>query len=85
MHYAIHELDQYRSRTMNLFRRLACRCHLLHCQKCRAQLRQLEQDDLFLAELRQSEQRMDVPENPSEYRKLCGIFEEERHKRESSI
>ena len=85
MHYAIYELDQYRGRAMNLFRRLACRCHLLHCRQCREKLRQLAQDDLLLADLRRSEQQMRIPENQSEYHKLCERFKEEKTRLESSI
>lgn len=85
MHYAIHELDQYRCRAMNFFRRLMCRCHLLLCRQCREKLLQLAQDDLLLAELRQSERQMKIPENQFEYHKLCERFNDERIKLESSI
>lgn len=70
MHYASHELDQYRTRAMPWFQWLHCRLHLLHCTRCRARLTQLVRDDLLIHDLRNSEREMDVAGNSTELQRL---------------
>ena len=81
MHFAMYELDQYRSHVMPWFLRICCWFHLRHCRRCRKRLSRLAQDDLLIAELRKSTREMNVPENPGEYHALCGLFQEGSDKR----
>lgn len=85
MHYAIWELDQYRNHVMPWFRRIFCRLHLLHCHRCRERLTRLGQDDMLIMDLRKSEQKMTIPENPLEYRRFCDIFHDEIKKHQSTV
>lgn len=85
MHYTIYELDQYRNHAMTWVRRLFCRFHLLHCHRCRERLTRLRQDDMLIMDLRKSEQKMTIPENPLEYLRLCDIFHDDVAKHNSTV
>lgn len=85
MHYAAYQLDRYRTRSMPWFRRIFCRLHLLRCRRCRRRLARLVQDDMLLAELRKSEQKLNVPENPLEYQRFCDIFHDDAMKHKSTV
>ncbi|MBS1369934.1 MAG: hypothetical protein HPZ91_08290 [Lentisphaeria bacterium] len=85
MHYAMYELDQYRNQATPWLRRIFCRLHLLHCHRCRERLTRLGQDDMLIMDLRKSEQKMNIPENPLEYRRLCDIFYDDAAKRRSTV
>lgn len=85
MHYTIYELDQYRNYAMTWVRRFFCRFHLLHCHRCRERLTRLRQDDMLIMDLRKSEQKMTIPENPLEYHRLCDIFHDDAAKHNSTV
>lgn len=85
MHYTLCQLDQFRNRAMPWFQRLFCRLHLRRCHRCRERLTRLTEDDMLLIDLRQSEQKMNIPENPLEYRKLCDIFHDDTVKKKSTV
>ena len=53
-HYAREELELYRNRQMSLLKRIACAAHLKECPKCARLLRELDEDDRLIAEIRSS-------------------------------
>ena len=53
-HYTKEELELYRNKDMSLLGRLSCAAHLRECQECRSLLDELESDDAFVSELRES-------------------------------
>ena len=53
-HYTKEELDCYRHHEMSVLGRIACAAHLKECDECANRLVELEQDDRFVGELRDS-------------------------------
>ena len=74
-HYTETELEQYRSGHMNPVRRLLCTMHLWSCAECQKQLDKIDEDELLLADLKQSLSEEDeVDENPDTYQKFLKSF-----------
>ncbi|MBP1583493.1 MAG: hypothetical protein J6866_06020 [Victivallales bacterium] len=53
-HYTKEELDCYRHHEMSVLGRINCAAHLKECDECANLLVELEQDDVFVGELRDS-------------------------------
>ena len=53
-HYSREELELYRSKQMSVLKRIACASHLKECAGCARLLRELEEDDQLIAEIRSS-------------------------------
>ena len=53
-HYTKEELELYRHHEMSMLRRVACSAHLKECEACANLLKDLETDDAFVTELRDS-------------------------------
>ncbi len=53
-HYTKEELELYRSKEMPLISRVRCAAHLKQCVECASLLKELEAEDVFVAELRES-------------------------------
>ena len=53
-HYTKEELELYRHHEMSVLRRVACSAHLKECRECAKLLQELEKDDAFVMELRDS-------------------------------
>ena len=53
-HYTKDELDLFRNGRMSLLKRIGCASHLKGCPKCAGALRELEEDDRLIAEIRSS-------------------------------
>ncbi len=53
-HYTKAELELYRHQQMPLLARLGCTAHLKTCDTCAERLRELAEEDAFVAELRDS-------------------------------
>ena len=53
-HYTKEELDCYRHHDMSVLGRINCAAHLKECDQCAKILVELEQDDTFVGELRES-------------------------------
>lgn len=53
-HYTKEELESYRQHGMSVLGRLACSAHLKECAACADLLKELEADDAFVMELRDS-------------------------------
>ncbi len=53
-HYTKEELELYRSQEMPFFSRVKCTAHLKQCIECASLLKELEAEDAFVAELRES-------------------------------
>ncbi len=53
-HYTENELEIYRHGKMSLLGRILCSAHLKKCPECRKKMEQLDQDDRFVDQLRQS-------------------------------
>ena len=53
-HYTKDELEMYRHGQMSLLGRMQCAAHLRECPDCRTLLDELESDDEFVRELRDS-------------------------------
>lgn len=53
-HYTKEELDLYRTGKLSLLGRLNCTAHLKNCPECSRLLEELEQDDKFLKDLKES-------------------------------
>ena len=53
-HYTKDELEMYRHGQMSLLGRMQCSSHLRECPDCRTLLDELESDDEFVKELRDS-------------------------------
>ena len=53
-HYTKEELELYRHHEMSVLRRVACSAHLKECTACANLLKELDTDDEFVMELRDS-------------------------------
>ncbi|MBR4674665.1 MAG: hypothetical protein IKP00_09385 [Victivallales bacterium] len=53
-HYTKEELELYRSKEMPFISRMKCTDHLKQCVECASLLKELETEDAFVAELRES-------------------------------
>ena len=53
-HYTKEELELYRSHEMPFISRMKCTAHLKQCVECASLLKELEAEDAFVAELRES-------------------------------
>ena len=53
-HYTKEELELYRHHEMSVLRRVACSAHLKECTACANLLKELDSDDEFVMELRDS-------------------------------
>ncbi|MCR4572658.1 MAG: hypothetical protein K5787_02735 [Lentisphaeria bacterium] len=53
-HYTKEELENYRQHGMSMLGCLACSAHLKECATCTDLLKQLEADEAFVSELRDS-------------------------------
>ena len=53
-HYTKEELELYRHKEMPLLSRMRCATHLKQCVECASLLKELETEDAFVAELRES-------------------------------
>ncbi len=53
-HYTKEELELYRHHEMSVLRRVACSAHLKECTVCASLLKELDRDDAFVMELRDS-------------------------------
>ena len=64
-HYTKDELEMYRHGQMSLLGRMQCSSHLRECPDCRTLLDELESDDEFVKELRDSLKAYQEIEQPS--------------------
>ena len=64
-HYTKDELEMYRHGQMSLLGRMQCSSHLRECPDCRTLLDELESDDEFLRELRDSLKAYQEIDQPS--------------------
>jgi hypothetical protein len=53
-HYTKEELELYRHNEMSVLGRIACASHLKSCPECEKLLRELEDEDRFVDDLRNS-------------------------------
>lgn len=53
-HYTKEDLELYRHNEMSVLGRITCASHLKICPKCEKLLRELEDEDRFVADLRKS-------------------------------
>ena len=53
-HYTKEELELYRNKQMPLLQRISCAAHLKKCVECASLLKELEAEDAFVSELRES-------------------------------
>ena len=53
-HYTKEELELYRHDQMSVLGKIACSAHLKNCESCAAALKELEEEDRFVADLRDS-------------------------------
>ena len=53
-HYTKEELELYRNKQMPLLQRMGCAAHLKKCVECASLLKELEAEDAFVSELRES-------------------------------
>ena len=53
-HYTKEELELFRHGEMSVLGRIACSAHLKNCESCSAMLRELEDEDRFVDDLRTS-------------------------------
>ena len=53
-HYTKEELDLYRHDQMSVLGRIGCAAHLKNCPECRKLLDELEEEDRFVNDLRNS-------------------------------
>ena len=53
-HYTKEELELYRHDQMSVLGRIACSAHLKNCETCAGALRELEEEDRFVDDLRTS-------------------------------
>ena len=53
-HYPKEELELFRNKQMPLLQRLSCAAHLKECVECACLLKELEAEDAFVSELRES-------------------------------
>lgn len=74
-HYSEAELERYRTGKMNFFLRTICKLHLWNCAVCKAVLERLEEDELLIADLKQTLSENQTGGNEETYRKLCHHFQ----------
>ena len=53
-HCTREDLELYRNRQLSLLKRIACASHLKECPECARLLRELDEDDHLIAEIRSS-------------------------------
>ncbi|MBO5900176.1 MAG: hypothetical protein J6Q80_05520 [Lentisphaeria bacterium] len=53
-HYTKEDLELYRNKEMSVLGRLSCSSHLKSCPECSALLAELEEDDKFIRNLKES-------------------------------
>ena len=53
-HYTKEELELFRHGDMSVLGRIACAAHLKNCETCAGKLREIEDEDRFVADLRNS-------------------------------
>ena len=53
-HYTKEELELYRHNEMSVLGRIGCSSHLKNCPECEKLLRELEEEDRFVDDLRNS-------------------------------
>lgn len=53
-HYTKEELELYRHGQLSVLGRIACSSHLKECESCAKRLEEVEHDDAFVRELRDS-------------------------------
>lgn len=53
-HYTKEELELYRHGQLSVFSKINCASHLQECEECRELLKELEADDDFMKELKNS-------------------------------
>ena len=53
-HYTKEELEMFRHDQMSVLGRIGCAAHLKHCPECRKLLDELEEEDRFVNDLRNS-------------------------------
>lgn len=53
-HYSKEELDMFRNKELSLLGQIICSAHLRECRQCMNMLRELEEEDRLLDELRNS-------------------------------
>ena len=53
-HYTKEELELYRHAQMSVLGRIACSAHLKNCESCAGALRELEEEDRLVDDLRTS-------------------------------
>jgi len=53
-HYTKEDLELYRNHKMSVLGRIACATHLKDCPKCKKLLKELEDDDKLIKDLRNS-------------------------------
>ena len=58
-HYTKEELELYRNKEMSVLGRINCAMHLRECPDCAKLLKELEKEDAFVTELRNSFQLFD--------------------------
>ena len=59
-HYTKEDLDLYRNGGMSVLRKISCTAHLKNCEKCAKLLKELEEDDQLLRDLRVSVRIYDI-------------------------
>ena len=58
-HYTKEELELYRNKEMSVLGRISCSAHLKECSSCARLFKELETEDAFVTELRDSLQLFD--------------------------
>lgn len=53
-HYTKEDLELYRNGKMSILGRISCSAHLKECEACRNLLKELEEDDQLVSDLRNS-------------------------------
>lgn len=64
-HFTKEELERFRHDEGSFFRNLRINLHLKRCAHCRAVLATLQEEDLFIEELRDSLQLFQSPPHPA--------------------
>lgn len=59
-HFEEYEIEHLLNSTGNPFLRLLCRWHLKKCTVCRKRLKELQEDQLFIRQLRKGVQRLEA-------------------------
>ena len=63
-HYSKEELELYRNHQMSVLGQISCSVHLKECPACAKLLKELDEDDRFLRDLRSSVQIYDMLSDP---------------------